>query len=479
MWHPESIFDASGHLEDGVVHAWLDDQLAPDAAAQVEQHAAACASCSAMVAEARGLIAGASRVMASLDEPAVDRAPAREAMIGIVAAAGQVRPAGEGSSAGTTSASGWRRHVRRWSTRRISLAAAAAFVFVTGTLVLRDSGAVREMVEADQLVISDTSVGVAESAQATEAVAGAASAIEPAESGRVSATGAAKISAPAPGRPSGRGATGGETSAGEASAGEASAGGRAAGTDAAAGFRSSAPPPSVERDASRFRAESDVASPPAPAPVPAPAPAAPQAAVGATTVVTPTGAGRGEEPASDQALKAREVAASREAATRAIRAQVADERRQLQPPAVQSSPALAREPHRRVTRTSAEIQAMVRMVSSCWRVAGTDSVLELLPPDSRSAAPGAPGGSPLWISGWLRMRRDATNPDRIWWLPLGDSVSARIRLEDGTRPDMVITPRGDAALLWRVPRSDSLAAWAAIPRGEAVESATSVRCLAP
>nr|MBA3890450.1 zf-HC2 domain-containing protein [Gemmatimonadaceae bacterium] len=62
MWHPESIYDAAGHLDEGVVHAWLDGQLAPEPAASVEQHAAACTVCSAMVAEARGLIAGASRV---------------------------------------------------------------------------------------------------------------------------------------------------------------------------------------------------------------------------------------------------------------------------------------------------------------------------------------------------------------------------------------------------------------------------------
>jgi len=55
------------HLEEGTIHAWLDGALSAMEARDVEAHVASCAECSAMVAEARGLIAGASRIVSSLD----------------------------------------------------------------------------------------------------------------------------------------------------------------------------------------------------------------------------------------------------------------------------------------------------------------------------------------------------------------------------------------------------------------------------
>jgi len=55
------------HLDEGTVHAWLDGALPTAEAREVEQHVAECSTCSAMVAEARGLIAGASRIVSSLD----------------------------------------------------------------------------------------------------------------------------------------------------------------------------------------------------------------------------------------------------------------------------------------------------------------------------------------------------------------------------------------------------------------------------
>ena len=55
------------HLEEGTIHAWLDGALPPDEALRVEAHARECAQCAAMVAEARGFIAGASRIASSLD----------------------------------------------------------------------------------------------------------------------------------------------------------------------------------------------------------------------------------------------------------------------------------------------------------------------------------------------------------------------------------------------------------------------------
>ena len=55
------------HLEEGTIHAWLDGALSSDDAARVEEHVEHCAECAAMVADARGLIAGASRIVAALD----------------------------------------------------------------------------------------------------------------------------------------------------------------------------------------------------------------------------------------------------------------------------------------------------------------------------------------------------------------------------------------------------------------------------
>ena len=56
------------HPDEGTIHAWLDDALDASGSARVEAHIATCAECAERVAEARGLIAGASRVVGLLDE---------------------------------------------------------------------------------------------------------------------------------------------------------------------------------------------------------------------------------------------------------------------------------------------------------------------------------------------------------------------------------------------------------------------------
>ena len=55
------------HLDEGTIHAWLDGELSPDEAESAARHAAACAECRALVVEARGLLAGASRIVSALD----------------------------------------------------------------------------------------------------------------------------------------------------------------------------------------------------------------------------------------------------------------------------------------------------------------------------------------------------------------------------------------------------------------------------
>ena len=69
----------SGHPDEGTIHAWLDGELPAAQSAALEAHLAGCVACAATVAEARGVIAGASRVVRALDAersaPAAGAAP--------------------------------------------------------------------------------------------------------------------------------------------------------------------------------------------------------------------------------------------------------------------------------------------------------------------------------------------------------------------------------------------------------------------
>lgn len=60
--------DDGVHPDEGTIHAWLDGALDAQESARLEAHVAGCAACASRVAEARGLIAGASRVVGLLDE---------------------------------------------------------------------------------------------------------------------------------------------------------------------------------------------------------------------------------------------------------------------------------------------------------------------------------------------------------------------------------------------------------------------------
>lgn len=59
--------DRHEHLDEGRIHAWLDGALSPDESARIESRASTCEECGARVAEARGLVAASSRILASLD----------------------------------------------------------------------------------------------------------------------------------------------------------------------------------------------------------------------------------------------------------------------------------------------------------------------------------------------------------------------------------------------------------------------------
>src|SRR2546426_12174679 len=94
------------YLDEGMIHAWLDGELPPPDAEQIEAHARECAECAQRVAEARGLIAASTRILNSLDNV----------------------PSGVVPSAATPIAPA---RTRRWYDRT-DLRAAAAVLFVAG-----------------------------------------------------------------------------------------------------------------------------------------------------------------------------------------------------------------------------------------------------------------------------------------------------------------------------------------------------------
>jgi len=70
--------ERDAHPDEGTIHAWLDRQLDDAESDVLEAHLQRCDECAERVAEARGLIAGASRVVAALDlgEPVAASTPA-------------------------------------------------------------------------------------------------------------------------------------------------------------------------------------------------------------------------------------------------------------------------------------------------------------------------------------------------------------------------------------------------------------------
>jgi hypothetical protein len=111
------------HLDEGTIHAWLDGALSPAEAEAAAAHAAGCAVCAAAVAQARGVIAGASRILLALDDVPGGVLP-RAAAPPAVAASALPPPAV--------------RRPRSWSSWPVRVAASVAFVAV-GALVTRQA----------------------------------------------------------------------------------------------------------------------------------------------------------------------------------------------------------------------------------------------------------------------------------------------------------------------------------------------------
>jgi anti-sigma factor RsiW len=76
-----------GHPDEGTLHAWLDGALTPAEGSTLETHVSGCEECQARVAEARGMIAGASRVVRALDLVATVGGGLTDASVGAEASA--------------------------------------------------------------------------------------------------------------------------------------------------------------------------------------------------------------------------------------------------------------------------------------------------------------------------------------------------------------------------------------------------------
>lgn len=65
------------HIDEGTIHAWIDGALDATQSREIEVHVAQCSVCAAAVAEARGFVAGASRILLALDDVPAGVTPRR------------------------------------------------------------------------------------------------------------------------------------------------------------------------------------------------------------------------------------------------------------------------------------------------------------------------------------------------------------------------------------------------------------------
>jgi hypothetical protein len=131
------------HPDEGTIHAWLDDALDADSAGRVATHVSSCAGCAARVAEARGLIAGASRIVAALDDaPSAARPPWAQAASG--SGPGGSEPAAQGRAGPPPGGSLW-----RWLRVTPGRAAIAATILVAIGVTLTHERVAQETAARD------------------------------------------------------------------------------------------------------------------------------------------------------------------------------------------------------------------------------------------------------------------------------------------------------------------------------------------
>lgn len=110
------------HLDEGIIHTWLDGELSEQEASVLEAHARSCEVCSELISEARGLTAASSRILRSLDE-----VPGNVVPLGVESLR---RPSAVAGAQPGAPATGAQHRARRAWFRRPQFAAAAALVIV-------------------------------------------------------------------------------------------------------------------------------------------------------------------------------------------------------------------------------------------------------------------------------------------------------------------------------------------------------------
>ena len=145
-----------GHSDEGTLHAWLDGALAPADASALETHVTGCEACQARVAEARGLIAGASRVVRALDSAAAGGGGLKDASLAAGASASHASTASAMSAAMTAAmapASTPTAGGSMWRLMRVTptrAAIAAALIVALGITLTRDRSAVPQLETASR-----------------------------------------------------------------------------------------------------------------------------------------------------------------------------------------------------------------------------------------------------------------------------------------------------------------------------------------
>ena len=175
--------DKNQHVDEGMIHAWLDGALSPDESARIEAHTTTCAECSALVAEARGLIAASSRILASLDAVPAGVIPGHDAGADQLAALRARRQA---------STRRW------WSDRRVLAAASLVLVAGLSSVVWRQSADVRSASDATAGPSTDSAPIVVPSAVSQPSNAPAEFSTRPAVTDAVAPTSPPVAAAPAP-----------------------------------------------------------------------------------------------------------------------------------------------------------------------------------------------------------------------------------------------------------------------------------------
>ena len=131
------------HPDEGQIHAWLDGALDPATADGLEAHVAACPDCAAAVAEARGLIAGASRILLALDDVPSGVIPVAT---GAVAVQGSDDLAALRSRQHESTTALQRRRIPWHARRSVQVAASLMLVAGIGGVVVRNSDRADEKV---------------------------------------------------------------------------------------------------------------------------------------------------------------------------------------------------------------------------------------------------------------------------------------------------------------------------------------------